>query len=99
MGLLLKELQFDRAHHRFYGMHDHVGRYAIAATGIEAVPYLPADLDRWGEIDLCPPDPNATAPRFWADGIVTTDHREIIAAALNSPAFIPERHNPLPLYR
>ncbi|HKX73538.1 MAG TPA: nucleoside hydrolase [Candidatus Saccharimonadales bacterium] len=91
MSLLLKAQAGERTHHLSFVPRDHVGRYAIAHTGIEAVPYLPADIGRWGEIDLCEPVLNAAPSRFWADGIVTTDHHQILAAALNSPAFVPEK--------
>lgn len=88
MSLLLKQLVIGEPHHLNNAPKSHVGRYAIASTGIAVVPYLPGDMARWGEIDLCEPVPDANPSRFWTDSIVTTEHRQIIAAALNSPVYV-----------
>lgn len=75
-------------HHEQFIERDHVGRYAVATTGIAHVPHLPQERERWGEIDLGPFEPGMPL-RFWADGVDTGQHRRILAEALNSPAFVP----------
>jgi hypothetical protein len=67
---------------------DAIGRYSVSPVGITHVPHLPFEKERWGEIDLGPV--NSQLPfRFLVDGCDTRQHRQILAAMLNSVGRIP----------
>lgn len=81
-------------HTQFSLTGDQIGRYEVKPVGIESVPYLPHEIDRWGEIDLGPFTPNSR-PRFVTTGIETNQHKYIIAQALNSPVLSPKKRRKL----
>lgn len=68
-----------------------VGRYSVSPVAIEHIPHLPSELDRWGEIDL-DMSGSSMPPRLLVDGADTSGHRAILAAALNSGPYVPERN-------
>lgn len=59
------------------------GRYTRSQVGIEHVPHLPVEMERWGEIDLGPIN-YLHPPRFLIDRCDTTKHRAILSAMLNT---------------
>ncbi|HTE58569.1 MAG TPA: nucleoside hydrolase [Verrucomicrobiae bacterium] len=68
------------------------GRYRVSPVGIAHVPHLVHEQDRWGEIDLGPPDPSMP-PRFLVDGVDTSGHRIALATSIDSAPYPSEAHH------
>jgi hypothetical protein len=82
MDSLLREKPF---HHKRFSEsgRDRIGRYTVSPVGIEHVPHLPHEKERWGEIDLGAPKQGAPL-RFLTDGCDYSQHRRILGGVLNA---------------
>jgi inosine-uridine nucleoside N-ribohydrolase len=61
-----------------------LGRYGMTPVTIAHVPHSPAEIERWGEIDLADVASAEEPPRFLATSVNTASHRQALAAILNS---------------